>query len=767
MRHFALSLVAFTLSLSTAAQASAGTQKSTFIADKVICEKVTEPAQKEDKAADKEEDATAKVDQFFGKVFVGPLATVMFFDLWAWDNDVDDGVKATVGGQAMRGKLYSKWSDDPQLTKDGKTKKDDDGNPIPKGFTARRHYRVWQSQLMAQGGSAPTQKTVVVTDYDGISVTLDGEQAVVQPKELALAGWAAEDFANWAGAKFVLADGSDATPADGKTWKILQGGSVPFPVVVELIDDTKGTVVATAVKKSLLTTRVEQAPAAAATVAKGATVWVGSSKCERADVATVAEVFADGSAMVTSTTTEQVTSNPTNRKVPVVVLWLVLGALFFTLRMGFINIRAFGHAIAVVKGDYDNPDDEGEISHFQALSSALSATVGLGNIAGVAIAVSTGGPGAIFWMIIAGALGMSSKFVECTLGQMYRKVDKRGAVLGGPMQYLKAGLAEVADESMQGGNQAMMKTLGTGLATVFALMCIGGSFGGGNMFQGNQAFKQIAERVPGLADYGWAFGLVLAVLVGLVIIGGIQRIGAAASFLVPTMCGVYILAGLYILVVNASEIPWAISVIVGEAFTPQAGLGGLIGVLILGFQRAAFSNEAGVGSASIAHSAAATDEPVREGVVALLEPFIDTIVVCTMTGLVVVITRAYQVDGVGGVVLTSLAFKSAISWFPWVLTVAVALFAFSTMISWSYYGERCATALFGEGASMPYRMVFCVFAFLGPVLTAENVVTFSDLMILGMAFPNILGLYILSGKVKRALDDYWGKVQSGEMKKHV
>lgn len=460
--------------------------------------------------------------------------------------------------------------------------------------------------------------------------------------------------------------------------------------------------------------------------------------------------------------------------VPFIVLWLVIGATFFTLRMGFINLRGFGHAIAVTMGRYDNPEETGEVSHFQALSSALSATVGLGNIAGVAIAVSVGGPGAVFWMVMAGFLGMSSKFTECTLGQMYRLVDSRGNISGGPMRYLELGLKEVGDElntrEIQLGSPTGVSTLGRFLAVLFALMCIGGSFGGGNMFQANQSAAQLGSMIGFFGtDLGrLIYGIVLAVLVGVVIIGGIKRIGSAAEKIVPFMCGIYVLAGLGILAFNFSEIPSAFGTIFTEAFTPTGVAGGFIGVLIQGFRRAAFSNEAGVGSASIAHSAAATEEPVREGIVALLEPFIDTILVCTMTGLVVVITGAYQMDFAGadgnpGVLMTAAAFRSVFPWFDIILSVAVILFAFSTMISWSYYGERCWTFLFGNGTIMAYRVCFLLAVVFGSVFKLGNVLDFSDLMVLGMAFPNILGMFLLSGKVKAALDDYWGRYRSGKM----
>ncbi len=453
---------------------------------------------------------------------------------------------------------------------------------------------------------------------------------------------------------------------------------------------------------------------------------------------------------------------PGEAAVPMVVAWLVVGAIFFTLKMGFINLRGFRHAIAVTRGRYDNPADEGEVSHFQALASALSATVGLGNIAGVAIAVSIGGPGAIFWMILAGFLGMSSKFTECTLGQKYRKVRPDGRVMGGAMFYLSKGLAERG----VGG-------LGKVLAVMFAIMCIGGSFGGGNSFQVNQSLNAIQQTLPWLADHRWVYGLAMTGLVGIVIIGGIKRIARTAEKIVPAMCGIYVAACLWILFLHATEVPAAFGTIVESAFNPTSAWGGFIGVLVTGFKRAAFSNEAGIGSAAIAHSAARTKYPVREGIVALLEPFIDTILVCTMTGLVIVITGHYDggsmaavaqpfAESSDGAGLTSQVFSSEISWFPWVLAVAVMLFAFSTMISWSYYGERCWAWLFGDASSMVYRLLFLVMVFLGSIVTSTNILDFGDLMILGMAFPNILGLYFLAGGVRRDLNDYWRRLKLGE-----
>ncbi len=456
-----------------------------------------------------------------------------------------------------------------------------------------------------------------------------------------------------------------------------------------------------------------------------------------------------------------------NVEFPLAVFWLIIGAIFFTLRMGFINVRAFKHAIDITRGRYDNPDDMGEVSHFQALASALSATVGLGNIASVAIAITIGGPGAVFWLIMAGFLGMSSKFVECTLGQKYRKVRSDGHVMGGAMYYLSNGLKEKG-----------MGWLGGFLAIFFAILCIGGSFGGGNSFQVNQSLNAVQESVPFLQDNRWIYGLVMSILVGVVILGGIKRIAATAEKIVPFMCGLYVLLCLFVLGENFSEIPDALKTIFGSAFTSDAAYGGLIGVLVQGFKRAAFSNEAGVGSAAIAHSAAKTQYPVQEGIVALLEPFIDTIVVCTMTALVIVVTGAYDsgnptfsefYDDAGdanGAGLTSAAFGSSVGWFSIVLSVAVTLFAFSTMISWSYYGERCWAYLFGDRSSMVYKVIFLVFTFAGSIITAQNVLDFGDLMILGMAFPNILGILFLTGDVRKDLDDYMGKLKSGEIKRH-
>jgi len=442
-------------------------------------------------------------------------------------------------------------------------------------------------------------------------------------------------------------------------------------------------------------------------------------------------------------------------QLPIVVAWLVLGALFFTFRFQFVNLRAFRHGIDCVRGRYSQPDEPGEISHFQALSAALSATVGLGNIAGVAFAVGIGGPGAVFWMVMGGLLGMSSKFAECSLGQRYRKIDSEGRVSGGPMIYLRDGLAEVGHA-----------TLGRVLSVVFAVMCIGGSFGGGNMFQSNQSFALVRQEVPLLASgLGQiAFAIVLVVLVGITIIGGIRRIGEIAAILVPGMCALYMICGASILVIHASEVPGALALIVEKAFSLEAGLGGLVGTLVQGFRRAAFSNEAGIGSAAIAHSAAMTSEPIREGIVALLEPFVDTIIVCTTTALVIVVTGAWNDPAAGsGITMTAHAFATVFPWFPRVLTVVAVLFAFSTMISWSYYGEQSWVHLFGPRSLLTYQVIFLGFTFAGVVFqNAQVVLNFGDLMILGMSFPNITGVVLLSGVVKRELDRYLKKLATGE-----
>ncbi|TSE09111.1 alanine/glycine:cation symporter family protein [Aquimarina algiphila] len=466
--------------------------------------------------------------------------------------------------------------------------------------------------------------------------------------------------------------------------------------------------------------------------------------------------------------------------IPWVLVVLILGASYFTIYFKFVNIRSFFTAINVVRGKYDalenseqemfytpspnisskdtkakndNKDTNGEVSHFQALTTAVSATVGLGNIAGVAIALSIGGAGATLWMVVVGVLGMSSKFVECTLGVKYREINNEGKVFGGPMYYLTKGLKEKG-----------YAKLGKVLSVLFAVMCIGGSFGGGNMFQVNQAFKLLNHVVISdnsiLHGQGWVFGVIMAILVGVVIIGGIKKIASVTDKIVPFMVLIYIGAVLTVLVLYSSAIPAAFGAIWDGAFHPEGVLGGFVGVLIQGFRRGAFSNEAGVGSASIAHSAVKTRFPASEGLVALLEPFIDTVIVCTMTALVLIITGQIQtgveISDEQGVLLTASALESGVSWFPYLLTIAVLLFAFSSMIAWSYYGYQAWSYLFGRGKRTEYlyKFIFCCFTVIGAAATLNAVTDFSDAMVFAMMVPNMIGLFLLSDKVKEELKRY-------------
>ncbi len=482
--------------------------------------------------------------------------------------------------------------------------------------------------------------------------------------------------------------------------------------------------------------------------------------------------------------------------VPIVLIVLILGALYFTLRFGFINIRKLGLSIDIIRGKYDNidehvrdpvtgdwvwhteegdiPDTErveghhGEVSHFQALTAALSATVGLGNIAGVAIAIALGGPGATFWMILAGFIGMSSKFVECTLGVKYREIEPDGTVHGGPMYYLAKGFAERG-----------VGWLGKAFAIFYAIMVVGGSFGGGNMFQANQAAAQFMTLTGFDAGYaGFLFGLLMAFLVGIVIIGGIKRIGSVAEKIVPFMAVMYVGAGLIILLMNVKVLPTAVAQILDGAFTGRGIMGGIAGVVIQGFRRAAFSNEAGVGSAAIAHSAVKTKYPVSEGLVAMIGPFVDTVVICTITALVIIV---YNIDGhfaystdvaaggkvliggkaVEGVDLTSMAFDAAIPGFSYLLTIAVILFAFSTMLSWSYYGLQGWKVLFGRGkmADTVYKVLFLAFVVIGSSASLGAVVGFSDAMIFAMIFPNMIGLIVLAPEVRKELNRFLAAIR--------
>lgn len=474
--------------------------------------------------------------------------------------------------------------------------------------------------------------------------------------------------------------------------------------------------------------------------------------------------------------------------IPVVLILLLCGATFFTVYFGFVNIKHFPTAIQVVRGKYDeleaadivtqkgvhevdgdiidtikNESHQGEVNHFQALATAVSGTVGLGNIAMVAVAISIGGPGATFWMILAGLLGMSSKFVECTLGVKYRDIDSDGNVYGGPMYYLSKGLKENG-----------LAVFGKFLAGVFAVLCIGASFGGGNAFQTNQAAAQIIERF-GLegSSSGSIVGLVFAILVGIVIIGGIKRIAKVTEKIVPFMAVLYVAGALFIILSNYQFVGDAFGLIFSEAFSPRATItGGFIGVMIQGFRRAAFSNEAGAGSAAIAHSAVNTKYAASEGLVGLLEPFIDTVVICTMTAIVIIMFnmdgafaygdvidgQALMSDGsrIGGVKITSMAFDSAIPGSSYVLALAVVLFAFSTILSWSYYGLQAWKYLFGRSktSDLVYKIIFLLFTILGAAVTLDAVIKFSDAMILALVFPNMIGLLFLFPKVKRELVKY-------------
>ncbi|MBQ4803708.1 alanine:cation symporter family protein [Aquimarina sp. MMG015] len=465
--------------------------------------------------------------------------------------------------------------------------------------------------------------------------------------------------------------------------------------------------------------------------------------------------------------------------IPWVLVVLLVGASYFTIYFKGINFKSFWTSINIVRGKYDDlessaplevsesvytkegdqPDtiriegEIGEVSHFQALTAALSATVGLGNVAGVAIALSIGGAGATFWMILVGFLGMASKFVECTLGVAYREIDENGTVYGGPMYYLSKGLKEKG-----------LTNLGKILAIIFAIMCVGGSFGGGNMFQANQAFK-LFEHVTGAENSfiygkGWLFGLVMAILVGIVIIGGIKKIAKVTDKIVPSMVVLYVVAVITVIAINYRVIPDAIYAIINGAFSPEGITGGMIGVMIQGFRRAAFSNEAGIGSASIAHSAVKTKYAASEGLVALLEPFIDTVVICTMTAIVLIITGQIdvgtEISDEQGVLLTAKALESGISWFPYVLSFAVTLFAFSSMISWSYYGYQAWSYLFGRGkfTGYIYKSIFCICVIIGSAASLTAVTDFSDAMIFSMLVPNMIGLFLMAPRVSKELKKY-------------
>ncbi|GAB5551761.1 MAG: alanine/glycine:cation symporter family protein [Saprospiraceae bacterium] len=444
---------------------------------------------------------------------------------------------------------------------------------------------------------------------------------------------------------------------------------------------------------------------------------------------------------------------------PLIVMWLIVAALFFTFYLGFINLRGFGHSLKLLRGDYSDQKDEGQITHFQALSTALSGTVGIGNIGGVAIVMTIGGPGALFWLIVAGFLSMSTKFAECVLGVLYRKTHEDGRVSGGPMYYLEYGLKAR-------GLPWLAKPMGI----FYALAMVVGCLGIGNMFQSNQAFEQFVfvtgAEESAFADQGLLFGFVIAALVALVILGGLRSIAKVTSRLVPFMGILYVLCGVTIILLNADKVPGAVSAVLTNAFNPQAIGGGMIGVMILGFQRAAFSNEAGLGSAAIAHSAVKTKEPVTEGFVALLEPFIDTVVICSITALVI-LTTVYDPGmtgaGVQGVELTAKAFGDTLSWSVVPLSIVAILFAYSTIISWSYYGLKGWTYLLGTSKikELIFKIIFCLFVVLGCTIQLDAVLDLSDALVFIVAIPNVIGLYILAPVVKKELKAYQAKLKAG------
>jgi AGCS family alanine or glycine:cation symporter len=652
----------------------------------------------------------------------------------------------------------------------------DDGQAyvLVSGGTAPFTYK-WSSQdtplksINCEGLTEGSQFSVIVTDADGTSQTLEGTVKTESPEEKINAVFVPivngmSSFLFWdpfsalkiydpvvyADLKNVKAAGwssDDISKIVLKQWIVAEGEQVK-----------KGDFIAVVTQDNERDVKIY----ASASGKLRHNIIEGKVIYDADNIEDVIQVGAENLASIIFDSPKPVlhpNGDKQEKGIPFIVVWLVVGAIFFTLRMKFVNIRGFKHALQLVAGKFSDPNskDDGEVSHFQALTTALSATVGLGNIAGVAVAITLGGPGATFWMIIAGLIGMSSKFVECTLGVKYRRVADNGEISGGPMYYLSEGLKK----KNLGG-------LGKVLAVVFAILCIGGSFGGGNMFQANQAFAQLSSTFPSLQDSGLYFGIILAILVGVVIIGGIKSIAKVTDKIVPFMAVLYVTFSIVIIGMNFENIGSVLAEIFNGAFNAPALKGGIIGVLIVGFQRAAFSNEAGVGSASIAHSASKTNEPVSEGIVALLEPFVDTVVVCTMTALVLIFTGfADGTSGLEGAELTSEAFGSVFPWFSGVLVVAIFLFAFSTMISWSYYGLKAWSYLFGnsKAADYSYKFIFLVFVVIGSSVGLGAVLDFSDLMILGMAFPNIIGLVIMSKEVKEDMASYFSRVKSGAIKK--
>ena len=448
--------------------------------------------------------------------------------------------------------------------------------------------------------------------------------------------------------------------------------------------------------------------------------------------------------------------------VPWILFWLIAVALFCTFYFRFINVRGLAQGFRIIRGDYAEASHSGDTTHFQALATALSGTIGLGNIAGVAVAITLGGPGATFWMIVAAFFGMGAKFCECTLAVKFRREHPDGSVSGGPMHYLRYGIA---------AEYPRLAPLGAALAFVFAIFCIFGAIGAGNMFQANSAYQQILYITGGdqswLAGRAWVFGAIVAVLVGLVVIGGIKRIARVTEKLVPIMGALYLVAGFVVLAVNADKIPAAIVSIFVGAFSPQGIAGGAVGVMLTGFRRAAFSNEAGIGSAPIAHASVRTGEPLTEGLVSLWEPLIDTVVICTMTALVIVVTQDSLIDPAAeGVVLTSHAFATVLPWFPYVLSVFVFLFAYATMIAYCYYGTKATTYLLGEkpGVELGFKLFFCAITVVGVTMDFSRLVDFSDAAYFIMAVPNVIGLYLLAPVVKREMNSYFARLALGEIK---
>jgi AGCS family alanine or glycine:cation symporter len=469
---------------------------------------------------------------------------------------------------------------------------------------------------------------------------------------------------------------------------------------------------------------------------------------------------------------------------PFIVLWLLAAGVYLTLRMGFVNLRLFRHAIAVVRGKYSKDSDPGELTHFQALASAVSGTVGLGNIAGVAIAVAIGGPGAVLWMMAMGFLGMTTKMCEVTVSVKYRKFDEKGQVIGGAFQYLREGLKEI---TLFGKN---LGGLGRVLAFLFAVFTIFGTIGAGNMFQSNQTVAIMTSTYETFHGLDWVISLALAVAVGLVLLGGLKRIAHVAEAIVPLMTLLYITSCVAIIITFADRVPEAFTAIIKGAFGFDAAWGGFLGALIMGLRRACFSNEAGLGTAPIVHAPAKTSEPVRAGVVALLEPFIDTIIICFMTGMVIVVTGVYDNPGfilkntaecveqfgtltsmanvpvecknIDGSVLTAEAFRSVASWFPYILSFCILLFAYSTMITYSYYTEKAWVYLFGNKTVPLIHFLFCAGTFFGGIADWGTVMDFSDAMLFSMALPNLIGIYLMSPMIKREIDSYIRRLKAGE-----